>query len=241
MRELGKRIGDTVVASTPTASQRLRVVGQVIINNMGFATTAVAPGRGGIVHVDLWRRLGPPGVPVSPQSFFVRLDPASDRRRAIERLQRDFPDTVLFPLKQPDLTNLERVGYLPGLLAGLVALLALGTIAHALITAVRRRRRDLAILKTLGFARGQVSQTVAWQATVFAMVATLIGAPLGVAGGRWAWRLVAEQLGVAADPVVPSASVLAIAASTLLVANLVAAGPGWAASRIRPATVLRSE
>jgi len=241
MRELGKRIGDTVVAETPTASQRLRVVGQVIVNNMGLATPPVAPGKGGIVHVDLWRRLGPPGVPVSPQSFFVRLNPASDRLQAIKQLQHDFPNTVLFPLKQPDLTNLERVGYLPGLLAGLVALLALGTIAHALITAVRRRRRDLAILKTLGFARGQVSQTVAWQATTFAVVATLVGVPLGVAGGRWAWRLVAEQLGVAADPVVPSASVLAIAVGTLLVANLVAAGPGWAASRIQPATVLRSE
>lgn len=103
-------------------------------------------------------------------SFFVRLDPASDRRAAVGQLQREFPNTVV-PLKQPDLMNLERVGYLPGLLAGLVALLALGTVAHALVTSVRRRRRDLAVLKTLGFVRGQVSQTVAWQATTFALVA----------------------------------------------------------------------
>jgi hypothetical protein len=241
MRTLGKRIGDTVMATTTVASQRLRVVGRVIFNNAGFATTKAAPGKGGIVHVDLWQRLSPPGIPVFPELFFVRLDPASDRRRAIARLQRDFPGTVSFPLKQPDLTDLERVGYLPGLLAGLVALLALGTVAHALVTSVRRRRRDLAILKTLGFARGQVSQTVAWQATTFALVAGLIGVPLGVAGGRWAWRLVAEQLGVASGSVVPIVPVLAIAAGALLVANLVAAGPGWAAARIQPAVALRSE
>ena len=147
----------------------------------------------------------------------------------------------MFPLKQPDLTDLERVGYLPGLLAGLVALLALATVTHALVTSVRRRRRDLAMLKTLGFTRGQVSQTVAWQATTFALVAALAGLPVGIAVGRWAWRLVADQLGVAAGPVVPTASVLAIAAGALLAANLAAAGPGWAAARIRPAIVLRSE
>jgi hypothetical protein len=241
MRTLGKHLGDTVVATTTGASQRLRVVGRVILNNTALATPAVAPGNGGIVHVELWRRLSPPGTPLAPESFYVRLDPASDRRRAIAQLQRDFPDTVVFPLKQPDLTNLKRVGYLPGLLAGLVALLALGTVAHALVTAVHRRRRDLAILKTLGFTRGQAAQTVAWQATTFALLAGLVGLPLGVAGGRWAWRLVAAQLGVAAGPVIPSVPVLAVAASTLLIANLVAAGPGWAASRVQPATVLRSE
>jgi ABC-type lipoprotein release transport system permease subunit len=240
MRTLGKRIGDTVVVATPTASQRLRVVGRVIVN-MAQANGSVAPGKGAIAHVDLWRRLSPPGTPSSPGSFFVRLDPTSDRRGAIAQLQRDFPNTVVFPLKQSDLTNLERVGYLPGLLACLVALLALGTVAHALISSVRRRRRDLAILKTLGFARSQISQTVAWQATTFALVAGLLGVPLGLVGGRWAWRLVAEQLGVTAGPVVPPFPVLAITTGALLIANLAAAGPGWAAARIQPAVALRSE
>jgi FtsX-like permease family len=240
MRTLGKRIGDTVLASSGGAAQRLRVVGRVIFNNTALATEEVGPGKGGIVHVDLWRRLRP-GVPVAPVSFFVRLDPDSDRRRAVQQLQHDFPNTVVFPLKQPDLTNLERVGYLPGLLAGLVAVLAFGTVTHALVTSVRRRRRDLAMLKTLGFTRGQVIQTMAWQATTFALVAALAGLPVGMAAGRWAWRLVANQLGVVSGPVVPPAPVLAIATGALLAANLVAAGPGWVAARIRPAAVLRSE
>jgi hypothetical protein len=169
-----------------------------------LASPVVAPGKGVIVHADLWRRLSPPGSPVSPSFFVVRLDPAADRRLAILRLQHDFPNTVALPLKQPELTDLERVGHLPGLLAGLVALLALGTVTHALVTSVRRRRRDLATLKTLGFTRGQVSATVAWQATAFALLAAAVGVPLGIAGGRWAWLLVADQLGVVPDPVVPA-------------------------------------
>jgi hypothetical protein len=242
MRLLGKGIGDTVLVTGADAPQRLRVVGRVVVS-MGDASPAVGPGTGVVAHVDLWSRLDPSRGPAAaaPGWFFVRLDPASDRDRAIDQLQRDFPDTVVLPLAQPDLTNLERVGYLPGLLAGLVALLALGTVAHALVTSVRRRRRDLAILKTLGFGRGQVSQTVAWQATAFALLAGLIGVPLGVAAGRWAWRLVAGQLGVVSGPVVPELPVLAIAAGALVVANLVAAGPGRAAARTRPAVALRSE
>jgi hypothetical protein len=240
MRTLGKRIGDTVLATTTGASRRLPVVGRLVVST-GDANAAVTPGKGAVAHIGLWRHLSPPGTPISPQGFLVRLNPASDRRRAIGQLQRDFPNTVLLPLKPPDITNLERVGYLPGLLAGLVALLALGTTAHALITSVRRRRRDLAILKTLGFQRGQISQTVAWQATTFAVVAGLIGVPLGIAGGRWAWRLVAEQLGVAAGPVVPPVPVLAIVTGALLVANLVAIGPSWTAGKIQPSMALRSE
>jgi hypothetical protein len=73
------------------------------------------------------------------------------------------------------------------------------------------------------------------------LLAALLGVPLGIAGGRWAWRLVADKLGVASGPVVPSTPVLAIAAGALLAANLAAAGPGWAAARIQPAAVLRSE
>jgi hypothetical protein len=240
MRALGKRIGDTVMVSGADEPQPLRVVGRVVVN-LGDGSPTVAPGKGAIVHSELWRSLNPPGMPLIPSFFFVRLDPAGDRRAAVERLQRDFPNTVVLPVAQPDLTDLERVGYLPGLLAGLVALLALGTVAHALVTSVRRRGRDLATLKTLGFTRGQVSATVAWQATTFALLAAAVGVPLGVAGGRWAWRLVADQLGVVSGPVVPPLPVLAIAAGALVVANLAAAGPGWTAARIRPAVVLRSE
>jgi MacB-like periplasmic core domain/FtsX-like permease family len=240
MRTLGKRIGDTVEVSGVGEPQRLRVVGRVIVNQ-GDPGAVVAPGKGAIVHVDVWRRISPSGMPIVPSSFFVRLDPAADRRQAVQRLQRDFPNTVVFPLKQPDLIDLEHVGYLPGLLAGLVALLALGTVTHALVTSVRRRRRDLAMLKTLGFTRGQVSQTVAWQATTFALVAALAGLPVGIAAGRWAWRLVADQLGVVSGPVVPPVPALAIVAGALLAANLAAAGPGWVAARVRPATVLRTE
>ena len=119
--------------------------------------------------------------------------------------------------------------------------LAVGALGLTLIGSVRRHRRDLAILKTIGFVRGQVFATVAWQATALAVGALVVGVPCGVALGRWAWDLVAKGVGSVSPPIVPVVSVLTICLATLVVANLLAGGPGWAAGRVPPAEVLRSE
>jgi FtsX-like permease family len=241
LRSLGKRVGDTVtVAANERPPRRLRVVGRVVLNQPGF-DGVLTPGKGGILHLAELRRLAPDDLLVYPGSFAVRLQPAGGRERAMARLRRDFPGTMFEPRPHAEVRNLQRVANLPGLLAGLVGLLGLATLAHTLVTSVRRRRRDLAVLKSLGFVRGQVAATIAWQATTFAVVALAIGVPLGLAAGRWAWRLTADALGVASGAVVPWPATVAVVAGTLLAANLVAAVPGRAASRLRPAAALRSE
>ena len=129
----------------------------------------------------------------------------------------------------------------PIVLAGLLALLALLTVAHALVTGVRRRRRDLALLKTLGFTRGQVSGAVAWQASTIGVIALVVGIPLGVVLGRWAWSALANNLGTVSEPIVPIALLLVAIPVVLVLLNAVAYLPGRVAARLRPATVLRSE
>ena len=46
--------------------------------------------------------------------------------------------------------RLEQIDAVPSAIAAFVAVVALVAVGYALVTAVRRRRRDLAILKTLG-------------------------------------------------------------------------------------------
>ena len=129
----------------------------------------------------------------------------------------------------------------PVLLAAALAGLAAGMVAHLLLAAVRRRRRELAICRVLGMLSSDLASVVRWQATAVALIAVLVGVPLGLAGGRITWRLFAADLGV------PSAATLAwlwvgvAVAGTLLVANVAAAIPGWRARRLRPAHVLRAE
>jgi ABC-type lipoprotein release transport system permease subunit len=69
----------------------------------------------------------------------------------------------------------------------------------------------------------------------------VVGVPAGIAAGRWIWLAVADQVGVVPEPVLPAALLAAVAAATVLVANLVAAVPAWMAARTHPATVLRAE
>ena len=83
-----------------------------------------------------------------------------------------------------------------------IALLAAGTVVHVLYTAVRRRGHDLAVLKAMGFVRGQVQSVVRFQATTIALVGTLIGLPLGIVAGRFVWSTVARRVGVVPAPTV---------------------------------------
>jgi ABC-type lipoprotein release transport system permease subunit len=122
-----------------------------------------------------------------------------------------------------------------------LALLAMVAIGHTLVSTVRRRRADLGVLKALGFDRGQVRATVAWQASLLAAVGLVLGVPLGVAAGRWAWKLVADGVGVVNRPEVPLAALATIVPAAVLIANVIAALPARVAARTQPAVVLRTE
>ena len=140
-----------------------------------------------------------------------------------------------------DIQNYTGVRDTPLVLGAVLALLAVGTLAHVLLTGVRRRRRDLAVLRTLGLLRSQLLRVVSWQASALAVTALLVGLPLGLLAGRWAWQLFADSAGVGNDASVPVPLLLLTIPVTVILANLIAAGPGWSATRIRPALILRAE
>ncbi len=139
-----------------------------------------------------------------------------------------------------DVASYRRIRATPLVLAGLLGLLAATTVGHALVVAVRRRRIDLAVLRTMGFTPGQVSRAVGWQATTVALIAAVLGIPFGLLLGRLAWSAVARQLGVVDTPVVPMAALIALPAAVLF-ANLVALAPGRRAACLRPVQILRAE
>ena len=140
-----------------------------------------------------------------------------------------------------DLSSLRRISNLPSILAALLGLVAAATIAHTLISSVRRRRNELAILRALGFVRRQVGLTVAWQATTIIVIALTIGLPIGAIAGRWGWKVFVDQLGYVPLPIVPLLSVLLAIPVALLLANIIASIPARAAARIQPALALRAE
>jgi ABC-type lipoprotein release transport system permease subunit len=86
-----------------------------------------------------------------------------------------------------------------------------------------------------------LASTVAWQASVSVGIGTVIGVPLGIALGRSLWVLFAEELYAVPQPTASVPSVVIVVIGALLLANLVAAFPGWRAARTPTALVLRAE
>jgi ABC-type antimicrobial peptide transport system permease subunit len=140
-----------------------------------------------------------------------------------------------------DILNYTRVKSTPVALAVVLALLAIGVVTNLLVSSIRRRRRGLAILKTLGFRRRQVSFAVAWQATALVAIALVIGLPIGTALGRWVWTTFATNLGLPGNPRTPVHAFLIAIPVALVIGNAIALGPGILAGRLRPATALRTE
>jgi hypothetical protein len=243
--EVGAGIGDRVELAFDTVTdvgQEIRgggtstVVGTVLFNDAEEQQTEL--GQGALVTLDGLEALG--GQPVVSR-FLVDYAEGVDEDEAYRSLQADFGRTVLRPVNAVDVENLRRVSGVPVMLAALVGALALAVLAHALVTTLHRRRRDLAVLRTLGFLRRQLGAAVLAFAGTTVVLAVVVGAPLGIGVGRWSWQLVADSLGTPAAPVVPPVVVALIAPVTLLVAAAVAAGPARAAAETRPALVLRSE
>ncbi len=148
-------------------------------------------------------------------------------------------------LEQPEelqvIGQLREVQVLPVALGVFLLLLALGAVGHALATAVRRRRVDVAVLRALGMTRGQARGVVVTQASLLAAVGLLFGVPLGVALGRTVWRAVADYTPLQYVPPVALLALLLVAPCALLVANLLAAWPGRQAAGLRIGHVLRAE
>ena len=235
LRDVDRSVGDTISASGGDGSRvKLRIVGRVVLPSLDLNGTyglgeGVALTNRGVLALD-------PGA--DPSFFVVDLAPGATIRALDHRYANA---SALGPQRPGDIVAYARVRSTPLVLAGLLALLGIGVLTHLLVTSVRARRRELAILKTIGFARRQVTASVAWQATTLAALAVVVGIPAGLIVGRAIWRSFATDLGVGAGAVVPVVSLLAIAAAAALLANAIAAFPARSAARTQPALVLRSE
>ena len=164
LRKLHRHVGQTVDLDVgpPVGRLTLHIVGRMISPSVGDLFTNRL-GDGGWIFGPAVRHIaaqtpaaenGPP--PSAFNLFAVRYAAGAQPSAALASLRRDFGPTVLRQLPPEDVVNLDSVANLPFILSGLVVLIGLATVGHALATSIRQRRRDLAILKAIGFMRLQV-------------------------------------------------------------------------------------
>ena len=245
---------------------RLTIVGTATFPAVGFAdvisghtsmgTGALVPEeiisatfREAITHPDpnqngfqiIFVRLRSNVSPATGRSDMNRIAKAANAILAADPNTRGNSVGVLGPQRPAQIVNYRSIGSTPILLASGLAGGAVVALAVTLMASVRRRRRDLALLKTLGFTRCQVASTVAWQATIDGLVGALIGVPLGVVLGRELWTLFAVSINAVPSPTVPVVSIIIIAVGSVAVANIAAAWPGRRAAATPAALALRAE
>jgi putative ABC transport system permease protein len=230
---LHREMRDVIAVHNGRRAVRLRVVGRGVLP----ATKWNKLDEGAAFTFQDLKRIDP-GATAS--LLEVRVAANADRTAALNRLSRILggPSEAVRPT---DIGDFGGVKALPALIIAVFAVAAAAALAHALVISIRRRRRDLAILKTMGFTRGQVAAVVACHATTVAAVGVLVGLPLGLAIGRFTWNVFAEDLGVVPEPVIPVGSAAAVVPAAIVLANLIAILPSWNAARTRPTIVLRAE
>jgi hypothetical protein len=135
----------------------------------------------------------------------------------------------------------SKMGSQPLALALGLAAAAVLSLALTVLASVRRRRRELAPLKTLGLTRRQLRAIVAWQTTFTLLIAVALGVPLGVAAGRLAWQAFAGSIGAVPVTAVPGLLLAAGAVILVVAGNVLTAAPGAVAASTDPAAALRAE
>jgi hypothetical protein len=183
---------------------------------------------------------------VSPSAGLASLQRiAQAGTQAFEKLPSSLytgQSVEVLPVQYPaQIENYRSIGVTPALLAAGLAAGAVIALGLTLMASVRRRRRDLAMLKTLGLTRRQLANSVAWQSSAVIVAGIVAGIPAGVALGRWLWILFAEQIYAVPSATVPVLSLCYVALGALVLANLVAAFPGRSAARTPAALMLRAE
>ena len=136
--------------------------------------------------------------------------------------------------------NLADIGAVPVVLAVLLAGLGVAGLAHGLLVALRRRRRDIGVARALGFTTGQAAATLAWQAAVVALAGSLVGLLGGLIAGRLLWGMLARGINAFVEVSVPVA-VFALPVIAVAVALVVSIAPGLRAAHLRPSDALRAE
>jgi MacB-like periplasmic core domain/FtsX-like permease family len=251
---LHKKVGDTVTFNNgKTKAITLTIVGTAtftpVSKGLEMGTGALVATKDFPVSLTNTQDTSIPG----PQVVLIRLRPGTNTATALKsvhniiyRLNRVHDDQgtaggLVAQLRPAEIVNYRSMGTTPAILGGGLALGAVVALALTLVASVRRRRRELALLKTLGFMRRQLALAVAWQSSIAVGIGVVIGVPVGIVLGRSLWNLFAHAIDAVPSPSVPGLVVVLIAVGALVLANVIASVPGRMAARTSTALVLREE
>lgn len=236
LNRIGRSVGDTVEIAGETGKVRGHIVGTTIIPTPNSHDT-VTLADGAFMRADTLATLGAGSFP----QLVIRWRPDADIARGQATVKQISGQRASTPVRPPEINRLLQVDDLPGFLAAFLGLLALLGIGHAVVTNATRRRRELALVQTLGLRTREMAATIDAHALTLAGLGIAIGVPLGIFAGRATWAGIAHGVGVAADPTIPWMVLGGVVLAGIVAVLLVAIPSALGAGRAHPAIALRSE
>jgi hypothetical protein len=232
-RDLGVHRGDTVTVRRSDGDEReLAVVGVAVIpafNTEELGLNAIMTTEGLEANAS--------AAPFTEAAVSTAPGKGVDELSAF--LQSRFEADVSTP--PVTVKNLEELGGLPGGVAAIVGSIAVLALANALVVAVRRRGRDLAVMRAMGFTRRQTAVAVVVMALAIVAIGVVIGVPVGMAIGATLWRATASGAFVLSDASYRWELLLLPVVGAVVIALVAAAIPARQAATQSPADGLRAE
>jgi putative ABC transport system permease protein len=233
---LHKHIGDTVTVGAGAKARDMRITGTVLAptsESNAFNGEALLTPRAIDAETDF------PTV-----GALVKARPGADVGRVLARLDSRYPYGISDESRAHapgPVRNLEQITRLPLALALFFALLGAAVFAQLLFMLARERRKDLAVLRVLGYTGAQTRGVLRSAAGSIAIVGLVIGIPLGLLAGRSGWRLVADGLTVSRSVAVPAGAIIGAALALVAFALAIAMAPAHLVLRRTPGAALRAE
>jgi hypothetical protein len=257
LRQLGKRVGDTVAVSVGRTTLRLTIVGIVTLPSIGVALTDhVSLGTGAMLSENTLLDLesvhtldasSQEAISSLPSTVAIDLAPGVRSGSVVRSIVKADPGGDPGGVyEQPrvlgaPIVNANQMSGQPLALALALGVAALIALSAAVVATARRRRRDLAVLQTLGLTRRQLRGIIAWHTLTLLVVAVVVGLPLGIVAGRLAWSGFATSLGVVPVAVVPLIPLLVGLLVLVVAGALLTSLPNFSSPGASTASALRTE
>jgi putative ABC transport system permease protein len=159
----------------------------------------------------------------------------------VEQLQNALPDTEVRALAQVAETRMYTVRFAQNLafyISLVILVTACAMLVMSMLSAVAERRREIGIMRAIGFSRFKVFAIFVSEALCIGTFAGLAGYLLGQALSAAVLRRL--NLTETTDLLLDPASWFAVISAAALTAGLAAALPAWKASLVEPAEALTS-
>jgi len=227
LRTVDASLGDRIAVTTPEGQRTMTIVGVATFPAIGsarFGSMSLGDGAATIASV-----LPPPDPTGRYSGVLLRLVSSGSRAEQIDRMRGlvaglGCTDASCFLLdaKPPQLAGYDDVRSIRIPLGTALACLVALPLGYGIVSTVRGRRHELAILRALGMTRRQVSVIVVLHAIVVTVAAVALGVVAGALIANIGWHLFSQSVGFEWPVRMPAGAVALVAIGSVLAATAIA-------------------